>query len=132
MKRPTESDRDAAILNGGALGVDISTDADVAPGSGSADNSYLSDGASLTLYLKDLRAIPVLAREQEIELAKARDAGESLALNHLLSTRLALDHVLGLGEKVRLGELAIREVVEGSDDPGSADYHEDQTKDAAD
>jgi RNA polymerase primary sigma factor len=129
MKRPTESDRDAAILNGGALGVDISTDADVSPGSGSADNSYLSDGASLTLYLKDLRAIPVLAREQEIELAKAREAGESLALNHLLSTQLALDHVLGLGEKVRLGELAIREVVEGSDDPGSADCHEDQTKD---
>jgi RNA polymerase primary sigma factor len=128
MKRPTESESASAILNGDSIDVDISADADVAPGSRSADNSYLPEGASLTLYLKELREIPRLAHAQEIELAKAREEGDSLALDHILSTRPALEQVLRLGEKVLVGELGIRAVVEVSDDQRSEDYCEDQAE----
>ena len=94
---------------------------------GEAEKLPASDGESLTLYLRELRAIPMLAHAQEIELARVREEGESLALNHLLSTRLALNHVLGLGEKLRAGELAIGEIVEATDDQGCADAQQDET-----
>lgn len=136
MKRPAEFESDTvckARFNGAASDVDMPTVIDVAldapEDADYAETPQGSDGAALTLYLRELRGVPVLAQAQEIELAKAREEGESLALNHLLSSRLALDHVLRLGEKVLVGELPIHAVVEGSDDQTSEDYCEDQAED---
>ena len=73
-------------------------------------NSRGCDGVSLTLYLRQVREVPTLSRAQEIEWAKKREMGESVKLNHLLSNRLALDHVLRLGAKVLGNELAVEQV----------------------
>jgi RNA polymerase primary sigma factor len=70
-----------------------------------------TDGAALTIYLREIRAIPLLPHDQEIDLAKKKEAGESCALAIALSTRLALDHVLRLGVRVLRNEIAIHEVV---------------------
>ena len=136
MKRPAEFESDTvsqARFNGAARDVDMPTVIDVAldapENADYAETPQESDGAALTLYFRELRGVPMLAQPQEIELAKAREEGESLALNHLLSSRLALDHVLRLGEKVLVGELPIHAVVEGSDDQTSEDYCEDQAED---
>jgi RNA polymerase primary sigma factor len=130
MKRPAEFENDGTIsarFYGSATDVDISADVDIAPDSAPenadyGDTLHSSDGAALTLYLKELRAVPILTHAQEIELAKAREEGESLALDNLFSTRPALDHVLCLGEKVLDGELGIRAVVEGTDDQRAQDF----------
>lgn len=76
-----------------------------------------SDSSSLTLYLKEIRAIPLLPHAREIELSKQREEGESRALDHLLSCRPALSYVLHLGGLVELGELTILEVIDPSGDP---------------
>lgn len=135
MKRSTEFESDApdrARLNSAPSDADMSTEIDVTLDTEeNADygETPREDGAALSLYLKELRGVPVLTHEQEIELAKAREEGESLVLNHLLSSRLALDRVLCLGDRVLAGELSIREVVEAGDDQRSADYPDDQRED---
>jgi RNA polymerase primary sigma factor len=135
MKRRTKAEDDLALqarLDVGAIDADpreepAVIDEALSDSDGGAEKLPASDGEALTLYLRELRAIPMLAHAQEIELARAREEGESLALNHLLSTRLALNHVLGLGEKLRAGDLAISEIVEGTDDQGCADGQSDET-----
>jgi hypothetical protein len=97
---------------------------------GYTENLNPSDGAALTWYLKEIRGISPLAHAQEIELATAREEAESVVLDHLLSTRPALDHVLRLGEKVLLGELGIRAVVEGPDDQSSEDCEDHAENDS--
>ncbi len=93
-----------------------------------ASDSGFSDGASLTFYLKEIRAIPLLVHEQEGALAKRREEGESLALDHILSTRLALDHVLRLGERIRRGEAQIEDVINAIPDACSAVGSEKEAK----
>src|SRR6266508_3435611 len=135
MKRRTKLGDDLAPqarLDVGAIDADPPEEPAVMDGAppesdGDAEKLPASDGESLTLYLRELRAIPMLAHAQEIELARAREQGELLALDHLLSTRLALNYVLGLGEKLRAGELAINEIVEGTEDQGCADDQSDET-----
>jgi RNA polymerase primary sigma factor len=135
MKRRTQPEDNAALqaqLDVGAIDADPAEepaviDETLSDSDGGAEKLPASDGESLTLYLRELRAIPMLAHAQEIELARAREEGESLALDHLLSTRLALNYVLGLGEKLRAGELAINEIVEGTEDQGCADDQSDET-----
>ena len=80
------------------------------------DAGGISDGSSLTLYLKEIRAIPLLPHAREIELSKEREEGESRALDHLLSCPLALQHALHLGERVQSGELPIEQAVEANRD----------------
>jgi Sigma-70 factor, region 1.2 len=83
LKRPTESDAPLqARLNG--VDADMSTLDDVPETADYAETLPPSDGAALTRYLKELREIPLLTHAQEIELAKAREEGESLALDHVL------------------------------------------------
>jgi RNA polymerase primary sigma factor len=135
MKRRTKPEDDLALqapLNVGAIDADPPEEPtvvdDAEPKSdGGAEKLPASNGESLTLYLRELRAIPMLAHAQEIELARAREEGESLALNQLLSTRLALNHVLRLGAKLLAGDLAIGEIVEATDDQGCADGQQDGT-----
>ena len=81
-----------------------------------AGDGLTSESPSLSLYLKEVRAIPLIAATEEIELAKTREEGEMLALEHILSNRVALDHALGLGERLRHNEIAIEQVIDAIDD----------------
>ena len=86
----------------------------------------VSDGGSLTLYLREVHAVPRLPHEREVELARKREEGEALALDQILSTRLALDHVLRFGDHVLSGEARIDELIDEIPDPGSAGCSESE------
>jgi RNA polymerase primary sigma factor len=85
------------------------------------DELNSSDRSSLTLYLKEIRGIPLLTHAQEVALSKQRQEGEARVLDHLLACPLALRHVLELGRRVESGELRVDEVVEPSMDQVLAD-----------
>jgi RNA polymerase primary sigma factor len=72
-----------------------------------------AESPSLSLYLKEVRAIPLIPPVEEIELAKRREDGESLALEHILSNQLALNYVLRLGDRLLRDEISIDQVVDG-------------------
>lgn len=72
-----------------------------------------ADNQPLTIYLKEIRGFQLLTQQQEIDIAKRREAGESQVIESILSTPVALDYVLGLGAKVQNDEIRLSDVIEG-------------------
>jgi RNA polymerase sigma factor (sigma-70 family) len=91
-------------------------------GAGAASDDRVNDkptpgeSRALAIYLKEIRGVPLLPHAQELELAKTKVKAESLALNHLFSTRLALAHVLRLGEKLLREEITLDQIVAFDDE----------------
>ena len=79
----------------------------------------------LTLYLKEIRGVQLLSQQEEVEIAKRREEGESQVTESILSTPLALDYALALGEKMRTAELRLSDIVDGlkkEDDAGDSNH----------
>jgi RNA polymerase primary sigma factor len=72
-----------------------------------------ADNEPLTIYLKEIRSVQLLTHQQEIEIAKRRDAGQSQILNSILSTPVALSYVLGLADKIQKDKIRLSDVIEG-------------------
>ena len=72
-----------------------------------------ADNEPLTIYLKEIRSVQLLTRRQEIDIAKQREAGELQVLESILSTPIALQHVLGLAAKILNDEIRLSDVIGG-------------------
>ncbi len=66
-------------------------------------------------YLQELRSIPLLSREEEVKLAQEIEDCEVKIAGEALSSLLALNWALDLGEKIAAGLVNVRDVVK---DPG--------------
>lgn len=78
------------------------------------------------LYLRNIGAIPLLTREREVELAKAKEEGETQVGEAALSSPIALRYVLELGDKVKRAELSLSGVlmdIDGEDGAGEPSSH---------
>jgi RNA polymerase primary sigma factor len=67
-------------------------------------------------YLREVKSIPVLSREEEILLAQRIEEGETQIAEEALSSMLALHWTLGLGQRVAAGLVNVRDVVKDSDE----------------
>ena len=67
----------------------------------------------LSIYLNEIRSFQLLTHQQEIEIAKLREDGESKILESILSTPVAYRHVLDLADKVQKDEIRLSDVIEG-------------------
>jgi RNA polymerase primary sigma factor len=68
------------------------------------------------LYLKEMGSIPLLNREGEVSLAKRIEDGEREIMAAVKSCSVALDELLQVGEKLKSGELQIRDVIKDLDE----------------
>ena len=70
------------------------------------------------VYLRDAASIQLLTREGEVEIAKRIEEGERLLVRAVLGTPHALRYVLALAERLRAGEVRVRDLVrdEGEQD----------------
>src|SRR5262245_12617861 len=98
---------------------DEAADADVA-GEATAPVADAADEATsgfdpVRLYLRQMAQNGLLTREGEVAIAKRIEAGQLAMMGSAFSTPLALRWVLDLGEKVRAGEISVRDLVR--DDP---------------
>jgi len=71
------------------------------------------------LYLKEMGNFQLLSREQEVEIAKRIEAGETEVEDEVLGSPVTLDFVIRLGEAVEIGEADLREVFEDNEEPSS-------------
>jgi RNA polymerase primary sigma factor len=68
------------------------------------------------LYLKEMGAIPLLNREGEVTLAKRIEDGEREIVSSVKSCSIALDELFRLGDKLRNGEIMVRDVIKDLDE----------------
>jgi RNA polymerase primary sigma factor len=63
------------------------------------------------IYLRQMGAVALLTREGEVEIAQRIEEGELAKLRVLLTTPYALRYVMTLGERVRAGEVRLRDLL---------------------
>jgi RNA polymerase primary sigma factor len=68
------------------------------------------------LYLRKMGSVPLLTREGEVEIAKKIENGELEMFNILLSSPMAVQSVLALGELVSKNKLRVVELMKDLDD----------------
>ncbi len=69
------------------------------------------------MYLQEMGSIPLLSREEEVELAKEIEKGRNLAIEAVMSIPLTVKELLRLREKLESEEIDIEEVFLLEDDP---------------
>jgi RNA polymerase primary sigma factor len=62
-------------------------------------------------YLRDIASVPLLSREREVEVAKRFQEAQAEVVEAVLSSPIALSFVLELGDKIKRGELNVRDVL---------------------
>jgi RNA polymerase primary sigma factor len=68
------------------------------------------------LYLKEMGAIPLLNREGEVSLAKRIEDGEREIVSSVKGCSIALDELFKVGDKLKAGELQVRDVIKDLDE----------------
>jgi len=68
------------------------------------------------LYLRKMGAVALLNREGEVEIAKRIEAGERTVLAVVLNSSVAIESILQLGERLRAGNLRVKEIVKDADE----------------
>ena len=79
----------------------------------------------MRVYLTQMAKGTLLSREGEVAIAKRIEDDERRVTLVALMTPVGLRHVLGLGDRVRAGELGMREVVQDGGDDDEADREDD-------
>jgi RNA polymerase primary sigma factor len=82
-------------------------------------------GDPVRMYLREMGTVSLLSREGEVEIAKKIEHGENQVINEVLSSPLALNYVLDLGEKLSHHEMRVREIIK-EDGEEDAEYLEDE------
>ena len=68
------------------------------------------------LYLRKMGSVPLLTRGGEVEIAKRIEEGERRVLQVVLSSSVAVEEILGLGDRLRAREIRVKEVVKDADE----------------
>jgi RNA polymerase primary sigma factor len=82
------------------------------------------------IYLREMGAVALLTREGEVEIAKRIEEGELAMMRQTLCTPHALRYVLGLADRLRAGEVRLRDLVrdEPEEDAAASDDDERQRR----
>ena len=92
-----------------------------------ADNDVVGKtGDPVRMYLREMGTVSLLSREGEVEIAKKIENGENRVLDEVLSSPLALTHILDLGEKLAQHEVRVREIIKEEGDEESEDFEEEE------
>ena len=85
----------------------------------SATDSLGESSDPVRLYLKEMGNFQLLSREQEVEIAKRVEAGESEVEEEVLKSPVTLDFIIGVGERVASGEAEPRDIFEEAEEAES-------------
>ena len=66
---------------------------------------------TVRMYLREMGTVPLLTREGEVEIAKRVERGKNAVLHSIARTAMAAQEVMRFGERLKLGEIPLREVV---------------------
>jgi RNA polymerase primary sigma factor len=68
------------------------------------------------MYLRKMGSVSLLTREGEVEIAKRIEEGERRVLQVVLSSSIAVEEILDLGERLKKQKIRVKEIVRDVDD----------------
>jgi len=80
------------------------------------------------VYLRQMGTVPLLTRQEEVEIAKRIEKGQKVAIQVLLRLPFVVRQILRYGEKLRKNDLNIRNLVEFRKDRVTAEILEKRRK----
>ena len=85
--------------------IDEELDLDLTPGSVDKTND------PVRLYLREMAVVPLLTRDGEVSIARRMERGRLRVLKAISRSPICIEEMIQIGERLRRGELHIREVV---------------------
>jgi RNA polymerase primary sigma factor len=86
-------------------------------------------GDPVRIYLREMGSVALLTREGEVEIAKRIEEGETAMVSTALGTPHALGYVLGLADRLRAGDVRLRDLVrDETDEDAERDASEDDVR----
>jgi RNA polymerase primary sigma factor len=82
------------------------------------------------LYMREMATVPLLTREGEIVIAKRVERGRSRSLKVTSRLLVCVEALLEIGEKLRTGELNIRDLISFNEPDGESEEREEKYDDA--
>jgi RNA polymerase primary sigma factor len=79
-------------------------------------DSYAPTSDPVRTYMRRMGTISLLTREGEVEIAKRIEDGDRRVLQVVLKSSVAIEEILGLGDKLRKNEVRVKEVVRDVDE----------------
>jgi RNA polymerase primary sigma factor len=79
-------------------------------------DSYAPTSDPVRTYMRKMGTISLLTREGEVEIAKRIEDGDRRVLQVVLKSSVAIEEILGLGDKLRKHEIRVKEVVRDVDE----------------
>jgi RNA polymerase primary sigma factor len=86
------------------------------PTSSGGDDSYSGKSNDpVRMYLRKMGSVSLLTREGEVEIAKRIEDGELKVFEVILKSKVGLEEILELGEKLKKGKIRVKDVVKDGD-----------------
>ena len=80
------------------------------------DDAAAKSTDPVRMYLRKMGSVPLLTREGEVEIAKRIEEGEKEVLSIVISSQIAIQEIIDLGDKLRAGKVRVKDVVRDMDD----------------
>jgi RNA polymerase primary sigma factor len=78
----------------------------------SSGSGYMKGNDPVRMYLRKMGQVPLLTREGEVEIAKRIEEGERTVLTVVLSTRVGVEEMINVGERVRKHRVKLDDVLQ--------------------
>lgn len=82
-----------------------------------------SDKDPIRIYLKEMSAVPLLTREDEIKIARKMEEGKEKLLSTVFTIPFVLDKIITLGKLIKIGKAPITEIIQNGEE-----FTEDELK----
>jgi RNA polymerase primary sigma factor len=91
-------------------------------------NYFSKTNDPVRMYLRKMGAVSLLTREGEVEIAKRIEEGERKVLGVILDSRIAVNEILNLGERLKRGKARIKDVIRDLEDADGGEIDEEEAE----
>jgi RNA polymerase primary sigma factor len=93
---------------------------------GLKNKSLKKDPDPFWSYFKDMSLLPLITRQEEIRLGKCREKGEQKVKEALFHSKIVIEEILSLADKIKQGEAKIDHIMNEEDESGSDEDTKEQ------
>lgn len=80
------------------------------------EKESLSTDDPVRLYLREMGNIPLLSREEEVEVAKEIEEGQKKVIKSVLSFPMTAKEIMDIAEKIKNGEMRLKDIINLDED----------------